>query len=340
MRDFSAMKSLKALLLFIAVTPVMAHPVTLPARAVSYRPETHAWAQVESIAPLVLRSTVPARVSSVHVTPGQVVSAGEPLVSLGGPQLDGELAAARARQRAAQGELTAARNTAASVARTYPLVTNRQTLEAAQSALAAAQSQLAAAQAALTTLRAQKTVSSPLAAVVNAVSVAPGADLSAGSPVVTLLPRGQLWLRAEYFDATPISSATKARFTPTSGDPAQAVRLVAELPARAANGARILDFAATSPATWQAGDTGDLVMSGPPRAAVAVPAGALILDAGKWYLLTDIGGKLARQPVIPGPAQGTDVVITAGLQAGVPVVVREAYLLYHHNFAAQYTPPD
>ncbi|TAM21097.1 MAG: biotin/lipoyl-binding protein, partial [Rhodanobacter sp.] len=92
---------LRALLLFGAVAPVMAHPVTLPARAVSYQPETHAWAQVESIAPLVLRSTVPARVSSVHVTPGQVVAAGEPLVSFGGPQLDGELAAARARLRAA-----------------------------------------------------------------------------------------------------------------------------------------------------------------------------------------------------------------------------------------------
>ncbi len=73
---------------------------------------------------------------------------------------------------------------------------------------------------------------------------------------------------------------------------------------------------------------------------MAVPAGALILDAGQWYVLTDIGGKLARQPVTPGPAQGPDVVITAGLHPGVPVVVREAYLLYHRNFAAQYTPPD
>lgn len=81
-------------------------------------------------------------------------------------------------------------------------------------------------------------------------------------------------------------------------------------------------------------------MSGPPRAAVAVPASALILDAGKWYVLTDTSGKLARQPVVPGPAQGTDVVITTSLRPGVPVVVREAYLLYHRNFAAQYTPPD
>ncbi len=334
------MKLQKALLLFVAVVPAMAHPVTLPARVVSYRPETHAWAQVESIAPLVLRSTVPARVSSVHVTPGQVVAAGEPLVSFGGPQLDGELAAARARLRAAQGELTAARNTAGSAARTYPLVTNRQALGSAQSALAAAQSRLVAAQAALATLRAQKTVSSPLAAVVSEVSVAPGADLSAGAPVVTLLPRGQLWLRAEYFDAAPIPSTITAHFTPTSGAATQTVHLVAELPARAADGARILDFAAISPAAWQAGDTGDLVMSGPPRAAVAVPANALILDAGKWYVLTDTDGKLARQPVVPGPAQGTDVVITTGPRPGVPVVVREAYLLYHRNFAAQYTPPD
>ena len=331
---------LRTVLLFGVIAPVMAHPVTLPARAVSYRPELHAWAQVESIAPLVLRSAVPARVSSVHVTPGQAVTAGEPLVSFGGPQLDGELAAARARLRAAQRELTAARRAAASARRTYPLVINRQTLEAAQSALASAQSQLAAAQVAVTTLRAQKMVSSPLPAVVSEVRVAPGADLSAGAPVVTLQPRGQLWLRVEYFGNAPIPSTATARFISASGAPPQTVQLVAELPARAANGARILDFAAATAATWQAGETGELVISGPPQAAVAVPAGALILDAGQWYVLTDTGGKLARQPVTPGPTKGTDIVITAGLHAGVPLVVREAYLLYHRNFAAQYTPPD
>ena len=334
------MMLLRAALLFGVIAPVMAHPVTLPARAVSYRPVRHAWAQVESIAPLVLRSAVPARVSSVHVTPGQAVAAGELLVSLGGPELDGQLASARARLRAAQRELTAAQRTAASAARTYPLVTNRQTLEAAQSALAVAQSQIAAAQVAVNTLHAQKTLSSPLAAVVSEVSVAAGADLSTGAPVMTLLPQGQLWLRAEYFGNAPLPSSTTARFTPASGAPPQTVHLVAELPARASNGARVLDFAAVSHAVWQAGDTGELVISGPPLTAAAVPAGALILDAGKWYVLTDVGGKLARQQVTPGPAQGGDVVIMAGLDPGVTVVVREAYLLYHRHFSAQYTPPN
>ena len=331
---------LKAVLLFGVIAPVMAHPVTLPARAVNYRPENHAWAQVKSIAPLVLRSAVPARVSSVHVTAGQSVTAGERLVSLGGPQLDGQLAVARARLRAAQRELTAAQRTAASAARTYPLVTNRQTLEAAQAALAVAQSQIAAAQVAVNALHAQKTLSSPLAAVVSEISVAPGADLLAGAPVVTLLPQGQLWLRAEYFGNASLPSTTTARFTPASGAAPQTVHLVAELPALAANGARVLDFAPISPTALQAGATGELLINGSPRTAVAVPAGALILDAGKWYVLTDVGGKLARQLVTPGPAQGGDIVITAGLDPGVPVVVREAYLLYHRHFAAQYTPPD
>ncbi len=338
--NFLAMILLRAALLFGVIAPVMAHPVTLPARAVSYRPDRHAWAQVESIAPLVLRSAVPARVSSMHVTPGQAVAAGELLVSLGGPQLDGQLASARARLRAAQRELTAAQRTAASAARTYPLVTNRQTLEAAQSALAVVLSQIAAAQVAVNTLHAQKTLNSPLAAVVSEVSVAPGADLLAGAPVMTLLPQGQLWLRAEYFGNAPLPLTTTARFTSASDAPPQTVQLVAELPALAANGARVLDFAPISPTALQAGATGELLINGTPRVAAAVPAGALILDAGKWYVLTDVGGKLTRQLVTPGPAQGDDVVITAGLQPGVPVVVREAYLLYHRHFAAQYTPLD
>lgn len=330
----------RALLLAALATPATAAPVTLPARAVSYRPEVRAWAQVEPLAPLVMRTAVAARIARVLVVPGQAVKAGEPLVVLAGPQLEGELSAARARRQAAQRELAAAQRTLAAAERTYPVVTDRKTLDDAQAGLAAAESESAAAVAALAALQAQQTLSSPAPAVVSEVGEASGADLPAGTSLVTLLPRGSLWLRAEVFGDPPSPATASARFLPAGGGPAAVVHPVAELPARAPDGARVFNFTSADPVDWQAGETGDLVWQGLPQTAVAVPSEALILDAGHWYVLTEVHDKLAAQAVTPGPTRGTEVLITQGLRAGVPVVVRQAYLLFHRGFSARYAPPD
>jgi multidrug efflux pump subunit AcrA (membrane-fusion protein) len=276
----------------------------------------------------------------VYVVPGQAVKAGAPLVVLAGPQLEGELSAAGARRRAAQRELAAARRTLAAAKRTYPVVTDRKTLDDAQAGLAAAESESTAAHAALATLQAQQTLSSPAPAVVAEVSAASGADLPAGTLLVTLIPRGSLWLRAEVFGNPPLPGATIAHFLPANGEPAVVVHRVAELPARAPDGARVFNFTAAGSVHWQAGETGDLIWQGSPQIAAAVPSEALILDAGRWYVLTETHGKLAAQAVTPGPPRGTDVVITQGLRAGVPVVVRQAYLLFHRDFSARYAPSD
>ncbi|HJP99143.1 MAG TPA: efflux RND transporter periplasmic adaptor subunit, partial [Rhodanobacteraceae bacterium] len=194
-----------------------AAPATLPARALHYRPELRAWAQVEPLAPLVLRTTVAARVAKVLVAPGQTVKAGEPLVVLAGPALEGALATARARRQAAQRELAAAKRTEISARRTYPGITDRKTLDAAEAALAAAEGNATTARAALETLQAQQTLSSPTSAVVSAVDAAAGADLSAATPLVTLLPRESLWLRVEVFGNHPVPASTTARFVPADG---------------------------------------------------------------------------------------------------------------------------
>jgi len=325
------------LLFCCLATAAFATPVTLPARAVSFRPEIHAWAWVETVAPLTLRMPLAARVEKLAATPGQLVAAGVPLVKLGGPQLAGELAAVWARVEAAKNELAAAEQSAASVARSYPAFANQRTLDAAQANLAAARGRLEQAQADEQALYAQTWLKSPLPATVSRFEAARGADLPAGAPLLTLLPRDALWLRAEVFTVLP-TDATSV-FRPVDG-PAVPVRLVADLPARAANGARVANFAPLGAAGWQAGEAGEVIASGPPRPAVAVPAGALILDAGQWYVLVDGNGKLSAQRVVPGPSRGEEVLILEGLQAGVPVVVRQAYLLYHRDFAIHYTPPD
>ncbi|HEU0196384.1 MAG TPA: biotin/lipoyl-binding protein, partial [Nevskiaceae bacterium] len=317
-----------------------AAPVTLPARAVQYRPALRAWARVAPLAPLTLSTPIAARVAKVLVVPGEAVRAGQPLIRLAGPEFDGALSAARARWQAARRELAAAQRTAASAQRTYPVTTDRKALDAAEAALAAAESESAAARAALHTLHGQQTLSSQVPAIVEAVRTAPGAAVVAGEPLLTLSPSRSLWLRAEVFGARALPVAQEARFVPADGGLATAVRRVAELPTRAPDGARVFNFAASGPARWQAGETGELIWQGIPRHAVVVPAEALILDAARWYVLTDVKGKLAAQRVTPGPAHGTGVVIVNGLAAGTPVVVRDAYLLFHRHFSAQYEPAD
>ncbi|HEX7323806.1 MAG TPA: hypothetical protein VF292_00440 [Rhodanobacteraceae bacterium] len=327
--------------LFLAIAaPAVAAPVTLPARAVHFQPEVWAWATVEPLAPLVLRATATARVLTVRVHPGEAVKPGESLVTLGGPQLNAALASARAHAHAARTQLAASERTAASAKRTYPVAINRAALDAAEAALATAKAQLATARTTLATVQAERTLASPVPARVATIAAAPGTTLPAGAAVLTLVPDTALWLRAEWFGSAAPPPRTTARFVPADGSRAIPVRLTAALPVRARDGARLLNFAAASSVTWQAGETGNLIWQAPVQNAVAVPAEALVLNAGRWYVLTDVNGKLAPQAVTPGPDRGTDVLITRGLRAGTPVVVREAYLLFHRDFSAQFEPAD
>ena len=333
---------LRLLLLLLCCFAASAHatPVTLPARTVTYHPELRAWARVEATAPLTLRMPLAGRVDRLSAVPGQVVTAGTPLVQLGGPRLAGERAAARARVATAAQELVAAQQNAASVARTYPALVNRRTLDAARAAVAAARGRLTEAVVAQRALRAQTMLASPLPAAVEKIEAVPGADLPPGAPLVTLLPHGHVWLRTELFSAAPLAAGSVARFVPADGH-AVAVRLADELPARAANGARVLNFVPLAQdAPWQVGEAGKLIIDEAPRSAVAVPAGALVLDAGHWYVLVERAGSLAPQAVTPGPTRGAETLILQGLRPGTPVVVRQAYALYHRDFAAHYTPPD
>ena len=334
------MLRLLLLLLYCFAAGAHATPVTLPARAVTYHPELRAWARVEATASLTLRMPLAGRVDGLSVVPGQEVTAGTPLVRLGGPRLAGQRAAARARVAAAAQELVAAQQSAASVARTYPALVNRRTLDAARAAVAAARGRLSEAAAAQRALRAQTMLASPLPAAVEKIEAVPGADLPPGAPLVTLLPHGHVWLRAELFSDVPLAAGSVARFVPAEGR-AVAVLLADELPARAANAARVLNFVPRPhDAPWQVGEAGRLIIDEAPRGAVAVPAGALVLDAGHWYVLVERAGSLVPQAVTPGPTRGAETLILQGLRPGTPVVVRQAYALYHRDFAAHYTPPD
>jgi membrane fusion protein (multidrug efflux system) len=70
------------------------------------------------------------------------------------------------------------------------------------------------------------------------------------------------------------------------------------------------------------GVVGVTVERGAPRSALTVPQAAILLDqAGRYVLLVDAEKKVEQRRVTVGVAQGRNVVVTDGLQAGELVIV-------------------
>jgi hypothetical protein len=119
------------------------------------------------------------------------------------------------------------------------------------------------------------------------------------------------------------------------------VRFAQQLPSLRPDGGLTAFFEATSSdPPWRGGEAGEVVVAGKPRAAVAIPTAALVLDRGRWWVLVQAADGLRRQAVEPGPGRGEQTLILKGLAAGDAVVVRDAYLLFHRDFGQHYTPPD
>ena len=70
------------------------------------------------------------------------------------------------------------------------------------------------------------------------------------------------------------------------------------------------------------GVVGVTVERGPPRAALAVPQSAILLDqAGRYVLVVDAAKKVEQRRVTTGVEQGRNIVVTGGLKEGELVIV-------------------
>ncbi len=127
-------------------------------------------------------------------------------------------------------------------------------------------------------------------------------------------------------------------FTPGSGGAAVAVRVRGALGVAQADGG--LPVALTPGSPLAPGAFGTVTLTLPEQTATMVPASALILDKGQWWVMLHTAQGDHPAAVVPGPAQGDDTVITSGLKPGEDVVVVDAYLLYQRGIAALYQPPD
>jgi RND family efflux transporter MFP subunit len=329
------------LVLLVAAT-VAAQPglATVAQRVVAA--EHTAYARVEPIRTITLSAVVAGTVSGLSVVPGTSVRAGETLATISGPEQAAEIERARAAEAEARASLTLAEKTAKAVESTYPDLSTGQQVDETRAAVEKARAALEVAKAAVANQEHAHAVVAPDDATVLVTSVANGDRVVAGSPLFRLEPRGKLWVRASFYgvDSRDLEVGMRGAFEPASGGAAVPVEVRSVIAPLEPDGGRGVGCTPKKGAELHSGEMGTLRLTGPPRTWAAVPTAALVLNQGEWWVLVQEAKGPRPQKVEIGPAQGGWTLVRRGLEPGQRVIVADAYLVFHRDFAKQYQPPD
>jgi len=282
-------------------------------------------------------------VSDLHVLPGSPVTAGQVLARLSGPQMQALLTQRETALQSAQAHFDAAAHALATArGQLATHLSTRQAVDTAVSELAAARAGVQTAQAQLAEAHASEAIKAPIAGSVVAVQAANGEQAHAGQALLTISPRGPLWVRAKYYgdDASALQVGMTGRFAPAGGGPAIPVSVATIAPAVGTDGGLQVGLVPTSNMHWMSGQWGTVTLVGPSTQFVMVPTAALILDRGEWWVLVHTASGDRPRRVVPGPARGWQTGIVSGLQPGEQVVAQDAFLEYHRGIAENYQPPD
>ncbi|WP_181885302.1 efflux RND transporter periplasmic adaptor subunit [Trinickia dinghuensis] len=316
---------------------------TVAAKQQTLSVQFSAYGQVEPTSIVNVSVVDSGTVSDLHVLPGSVVSAGQVLARLSGPQMHSLLTQRETTLQSAQARLEAATNAlAAARSQLATHLTTQQAVDAAASELAAANASVQTAQAQLAETHDLGVVKAPIAGTVVAVQAADGEQAHAGQALLTIQPRGPLWVRAKYYgDDTPaLRIGMTGRFAPAGSSAPIPVKVATIAPALGTDGGLQVGLIATSDAHWISGQWGTVTLDGPSTPFVMVPTASLILDRGQWWVLVHTPKGDEPRLVVPGPARGWQTGIVSGLQPGEQVVAQDAFLEYHRGIAQTYQPPD
>lgn len=331
-------------LIALACGTARADDGSVAARAAEAATTLSAYARVEPIALLRLKAASSGVLTGLRVVPGERVAAGAALARLAGPEAAARLAQDRGRLDTAQAALKAARGAlAAARQRRAERLATRQAVVRAAADVAQARARRDAARAGLAAARAARALHAPVAGTVLALEAADGERVAPGQTILTLQPADALWLKAAFYGraARALRAGMRGRFTPANGGSGVPVRVRSVYGALRADGAREAGLVAAGPDPgWLSGEAGSVVLEGPTRTLAAVPTRALILDAGRWWVLVHGSQGDKRRAVTPGPSRGEWTLIRRGLTPGTRVVVTNAYLEFHREVARRYAPPD
>ena len=330
--------------ILLAAAPARAETNYVTVQARTCTNQFVAYAQVEPVAVLPVRTAATGVIAGLDLLPGARVQAGDELARLEGPEIDVMLTQAEAAVTSAQARADAATNLLR--VERQQLVSHlgtHQDTYRAQSALAEARASLDAAWAQLRADHRQTNVIAPVDGTVLALKAADGERLIAGQAVLTLQPAAGLWLKADYYgtDAALIRVGMTGQFVPADGGKSVPVTVNGVFPSLSPDGGKSVGlFAASRSPGWLNGQSGTVILNGSTRSLPAVPSRALILDRGKWWVLLHTERGDHPQAVVPGPARGWHTFVERGLQPGEQVVVENAYLEFHSSISQHYQPPD
>ncbi len=220
------------------------------------------------------------------------------------------------------------------------LLEARSAAELAEAELTAARKRLAQVQRTAEGETAGVPVRAPIAGVVARVNVAPGGFVEEGERLFHLVDPGHLWLEAR------VAEADIGRILRPDGawfrvqgfedvfqvDPGAGARLVAfgELVDPESRTVPVIfEFPRPDPRLRVGLSVTARVLTGEQQEALAVPAGALVNDAGAEVVYVQTGGEhFERRLVRTGLRDGAHVAVEEGLDAGERVVTRGAYLVH------------
>ncbi len=298
------------------------------------------YAQIVPIGTLTVHALLDGTLKDFRLVPGEAVRAGQLLARVAGPGF----ARARAAVTRARAERTLERRRLASVRRTYPALSSRNELDAARARVTDARARLAAAEARLKFLESGAEVRAPRAGVVLETFAVDGEQVARGAPLLRLQARGGLWAKGVFYGsgARALHPGMRGRFEPADGGAPFAVTVRSVLDPLRPDGGRAVGCVPDGrPSAWVSGAAGTLVLEGPVRTWRLVPTQALIMDAGRWWVLVQQGGGgTHRVAVTPGPREGTWTAVRGPLETGDEVVVKDAYRRFHRDFSHRFQNPS
>ena len=302
-----------------AATPVAAvRTATVVTRMLDETVTAYGQVEFDPAAVRTLTATFEAQVAQIHVTVGEAVRAGQPIVTLtASPTTRLDLD-----RLAREASVTNAEHARLQRLRADGLAADAEVAAAA----AAATSREASANLRRLTGGGRITLRAPVSGVVDSLPASPGALIGAGGAVAglgsTRLLNARLGVEVE--DAQRIRSGAAIRLTGLHDDGAAVQARVASVDRRVEPATRlaavIVSLPPGSPVLPGESLKGEIVVSTLPDAIVA-PRAAVLYDGDQPYVFVVNRDVAARRPVTIGLEQADVVQLTRGVRAGDRVVI-------------------
>jgi cobalt-zinc-cadmium efflux system membrane fusion protein len=273
-----------------------------------------------------------ARIAEITKGVGDRVRRGETLIRFQIPTLEADAATRRSDLARAQAQLVTARANATRLSGLFQRgIAARKEVEDAQRDLKQAEATVAEGQsttAAASQLAGRAVVRAPFDGVVVGRTHQTGDLVSPGAPepLLRVIDPARLQVEAAVpaADLGRVATGNSARVR-GAGFPDETARVIARPPSvDPATGTALVRLAFDTPTRRPVGLTAEVEIYGEEhRAAVLVPADALVQEGTASYLFVVDGKKIAhRRPVEVGVTAGGKAEILSGVKAGEPVVVR------------------